>query len=53
MIKNHIKTLVFETLDTSQLKKVDDYENIYSVNPLYLIVNHADEYIEKKMEINF
>ena len=40
--------MVFETLDTSQLKKVDDYENIYSVNPLYLIVNHADEYIEKK-----
>ena len=24
------------------IKKIDDYENIYSVNPLYLIVNHAN-----------
>ena len=23
------------------IKKIDDYENIYSVNPLYLDVNHA------------
>ena len=30
------------------IKKIDDYENIYSVNPLYLIVNHADGYIEEK-----
>ena len=34
------------------IKKIDDYENIYSVNPLYLLVNHANGYIEKKMEIN-
>ena len=30
------------------IKKIDDYENIYSVNPLYLIVDHASGYIEKK-----
>ena len=24
------------------IKKIDDYENIYSVNPLYLLVNHAN-----------
>ena len=30
------------------IKKVDDYENIYSVNPLYLLVNHASGYIEEK-----
>ena len=30
------------------VKKVDDYENIYSVNPFYLIVNRADGYIEEK-----
>ena len=30
------------------IKKIDDYENIYSVNPLYLIVNHANGYIEEK-----
>ena len=34
------------------IKKIDDCENIYSVNPLYLLVNHASGYIEEKMEIN-
>ena len=28
------------------IKKIDDYENIYSVNPLYLRVNHASGYNE-------
>ena len=30
------------------IKKIDDYENIYSVNPLYLLLNHANGYIEEK-----
>ena len=30
------------------IKKVDDYENISSVNPLYLIIAHANGYIEQK-----
>ena len=30
------------------IKKVDDCENIYSVNPLYLLVNHASGYIEEQ-----
>ena len=30
------------------VKKIDDYENIYSVNPLYLIIDHASGYIEEK-----
>ena len=30
------------------IKKIDDYENIYSVNSLYLIVDHASGYIEEK-----
>ena len=30
------------------IKKIDDYENIYSVNPLYLRINHASGYIEEK-----
>ena len=34
------------------IKKIDDYESIYSVNPLYLLVNHTSRYIEEKMEIN-
>ena len=29
-------------------KKIDDYENIYGVNPLYLIFAHANGYIEEK-----
>ena len=35
-------------MDTSQLKKFDNYESIYSVNPLYLCINHASGYIEEK-----
>ena len=30
------------------LKKIDDYESIYGVNPLHLPVNHANGYIEEK-----
>ena len=30
------------------IKKIDDYENIFNINPLYLIVNHANGYIEEK-----
>ena len=33
------------------IKKIDDYENIYGVNPLYLIVDHASGYTEEK-EVN-
>ena len=29
-------------------QKIDDYENINSVNPLYLIIDKADGYIEEK-----
>ena len=30
------------------IKKIDDCENIYSVNSLYLRVDHASGYIEEK-----
>ena len=30
------------------IKKIDDYENIHSVNPLYLTISHASGYIEEK-----
>ena len=29
-----------------KIKKIDDCESIYSINPLYLQVNHANGYIE-------
>ena len=40
--------MVFTILDVLQLKKIDYYENFYSVNPLYLIIDHASRYIEEK-----
>ena len=30
------------------IKKIDNCENIYSVNTLYLLVNHASEYMKEK-----
>ena len=48
MTKSITKGLIFTTLDTSQLKKFDVCENIYSVNPFYLLVNHASRHIEEK-----
>ena len=31
------------------IKKINEYESIYSVNPLYLRINHASGYIEEKI----
>ena len=47
LTKNHTKTLVF-TIRYITIKKIDDCENIYSVNPLYFFVNHASGHIEEK-----
>ena len=30
------------------IKKIDDYENIYGINSLYLIIDHVSEFIEEK-----
>ena len=38
----------FTKLNILQLKKIDDYEDIYRVNPLYLTITHASGYIEEK-----
>ena len=48
MTKNHTKALAFIALDAIQRKKIDDCEKIYSVNPLYLLISHANGYIEEK-----
>ena len=32
------------------IKKTDDCEIVYNVNPLYLLINHANGYIEEKNE---
>ena len=35
-------------IDKKSYKNINDYESIYSVNPLYLRINHASGYIEEK-----
>ena len=34
------------------IKKIVDYENIYSVNPLYLMIHELIGHIEEKIKIN-
>ena len=46
--KSITKALIFTILDTFQLKKNGDFEIIYSVNPLYFLVNYTSGYIEEK-----
>ena len=48
LTKSRTKTSIFTTLDTSRLKKIDDCENINSVNLSYLLINHTSRYIEEK-----
>ena len=35
------------------IQKIDDYESIYSVDSLYLRINHASGFIEEKNGNNF
>ena len=44
-MKSHAKTLIFITYHN---KKNDDYEDIYSANPLYQIIGKAGEHTEEK-----
>ena len=46
--KKHYKGINIYYIGYITIKKIDDCENIYSVNPLYLLVNHANGYIEEK-----
>ena len=46
--KRSYKNIGIYSIGYITIKKNDDYENIYSVNPLYLRVNHASGYIEEK-----
>ena len=34
------------------IRKIDDYEHIYCVDPMHLIVNTTDGHIEQKMGMN-
>ena len=46
--KNAYKNIGIYNIGYITIKRIDDYENIYSVNPLYLIIDHASGYIEEK-----
>ena len=48
--KKSYKNIGIYNIEYITIKKIDDYENIYGVNPLYLRVNHASGYIEEKNE---
>ena len=46
--KKSFKGIGIYSIGYTTIKKIADCENIYSVNPLYLIIAHANEYIEEK-----
>ena len=46
--KKHYKGVNICYVRYITIQRFDDFENIYSVNPLYLLVNHASGYIEEK-----
>ena len=48
--KKHYKAINIYYIGYITIKKIADSENIYSVNPFYLQVNHASGYIEEKNE---
>ena len=46
--KNLHKNLDIYYIGYITIKKIQDYESIYSVNSFYLSINHASGYIEEK-----
>ena len=50
--KKHYKAIDIYYIGYITIKKIGDSENIHSVNPFYLLVNHASRYIEEKNDIN-
>ena len=48
--KKSYKNIGIYNIGYITIKKIDDCENIYCVNPLYILVNHASGYIEEENE---
>ena len=46
--KKLYKNIDIQYIGYITIKRIDDYESIYSVNPLYLHINHASGYTEEK-----
>ena len=45
--KNSYNDIGIYNIGYITIKKIGDYENIYSVNPLYLRITHANGYIKE------
>ena len=50
--KKHYKGIDIYYIGYITIKKIGDCENIYSVNPLYLIIGKVDGHIEEKIGVN-
>ena len=48
MNKKSYKDIGIDNIGYITIKKIDDCQTIYSINPLYLLVNHANGYIQEK-----
>ena len=48
--KRSYKNIGIYNIGSITMKETDDYENINSVSPLYLIIDKADVYSKKTME---
>ena len=46
--KKSYKNIVIYNIGYITIKKIEDCENIYNVNSLYLLIDHASGYIEEK-----
>ena len=46
--EKHYKSIDIYYIEHIAIKQIDDCEFIYSVNPLYLLDNHASGYVEEK-----
>ena len=46
--KKSYKDIGIYSIGYITIKKLDDYEHIFSINSLYLIIDHASGYIEQK-----
>ena len=48
LTKKSYKNIGIYKIGYITIKKIDDCKNIYSLNPLYLLINHANGYVEEK-----
>ena len=44
--KKSYKDIGIDNIGYITIKKIDDYENIYSLNPLYLVIDNVSGYTE-------